>query len=102
MAHLTLGIETSCDETAAAVLEDGRRVRSSVIASPEALPGLAPRRHVEAVWPVVQEALNRAGTTLGDLDGIAVTAGPGLVGSLLVGLSFGKALAVGIDPPLVG
>ena len=110
MAHLTLGIETSCDETAAAVLEDGRRIRSSVIASQEALhapfggivPELASRRHVEAVWPVVQEALNRAGTTLGDLDGIAVTAGPGLVGSLLVGLSFGKALAFAIDLPLVG
>jgi N6-L-threonylcarbamoyladenine synthase len=87
MAHLTLGIETSCDETAAAVLEDGRRIRSSVIASQDALhapfggivPELASRRHVEAVWPVVQEALTRAGTTLGDLDGIAVTAGPGLV-----------------------
>ena len=110
MAHLTLGIETSCDETAAAVLEDGRRIRSSVIASQQALhapfggivPELASRRHVEAVWPVVQEALNRAGTTLGDLDGIAVTAGPGLVGSLLVGLSFGKALAFAIDRSLVG
>jgi N6-L-threonylcarbamoyladenine synthase len=110
MAHLTLGIETSCDETAAAVLEDGRRIRSSVIASQEALhapfggivPELASRRHVEAVWPVVQEALTRAGTTLGDLDGIAVTAGPGLVGSLLVGLSFGKALAFAIDLSLVG
>src|SRR3990172_2956882 len=110
MAHLTLGIETSCDETAAAVLEDGRRIRSSVIASHEALhapfggivPELASRRHLEAVWPVVQEALTRAGTTLGDLDGIAVTAGPGLVGSLLVGLSFGKALAFAIDLSLVG
>ena len=110
MAHLTLGIETSCDETAAAVLEDGRWIRSSIIASQEALhapfggivPELASRRHVEAVWPVVQEALTRAGTTLGDLDGIAVTAGPGLVGSLLVGLSFGKALAFAIDLPLVG
>ena len=110
MAHLTLGIETSCDETAAAVLEDGRRIRSSVIASQDALhapfggivPELASRRHVEAVWPVVQEALTRAGTTLGDLDGIAVTAGPGLVGSLLVGLSFGKALAFATDLSLVG
>jgi len=110
MAHLTLGIETSCDETAAAVLKDGRQIRSSVIASQEALhapfggivPELASRRHLEAVWPVVQEALTRAGTTLGDLDGIAVTAGPGLVGSLLVGLSFGKALAFAIDLSLVG
>lgn len=110
MPHLTLGIETSCDETAAAVLEDGRRIRSSVIASQDALhapyggivPELASRRHVEAVWPVVKEALARAGATLTDLDGIAATAGPGLIGSLLVGLSFGKALAYALDIPLVG
>ena len=110
MAHLTLGIETSCDETAAAVLKDGRQIRSSVIASQEALhapfggivPELASRRHVEAIWPVVREALTRAGATLADLDGIAATAGPGLIGSLLVGLSFGKALAFAIDLPLVG
>ncbi len=110
MAHLTLGIETSCDETAAAVLDDGRRVRSSVIASQDTLhapyggvvPELASRRHVEAIWPVVREALNRAGVTLQDLDGIAATAGPGLIGSLLVGLSFGKALAFALDIPLVG
>ncbi|MGH7369861.1 MAG: tRNA (adenosine(37)-N6)-threonylcarbamoyltransferase complex transferase subunit TsaD, partial [Candidatus Methylomirabilaceae bacterium] len=110
MAYLTLGIETSCDETAAAVLEDGRRVRSSVIASQDALhapyggvvPELASRRHVEAIWPVIREALNRAGATLQDLDGIAATAGPGLIGSLLVGLSFGKALAFALDIPLVG
>ena len=110
MAYLTLGIETSCDETAAAVLEDGRGIRSSVIASQDALhapyggivPELASRRHVEAVWPVVKEALARAGMTLADLDGIAATAGPGLIGSLLVGLSFGKALAFALDIPLVG
>ena len=110
MAHLTLGIETSCDETAAAVLEDGRRIRSSVITSQDALhapyggivPELASRRHVEAVWPVVQEALTRASATLDDLDGIAATAGPGLIGSLLVGLSFGKALAFALDIPMVG
>ena len=110
MAHLTLGIETSCDETAAAVLEDGRRIRSSVIASQEALhapfggivPELASRRHVEAIWPVVQEALTRAGAKLADLDGIAATAGPGLIGALLVGLSFGKALAFAMEIPLVG
>jgi N6-L-threonylcarbamoyladenine synthase len=110
MAHLTLGIETSCDETAAAVVEDGRLVRSSVIASQDALhapfggivPELASRRHVEAVWPVVREALARSGATLADLNGIAATAGPGLIGSLLVGLSFGKALAFARDIPLVG
>ncbi len=110
MAHLTLGIETSCDETAAAVLEDGRRIRSSVIASQDAIhapyggivPELASRRHIEAIWPVVQEALVRAGVSLADLDGIAATAGPGLIGSLLVGLSFGKALAFALEIPLVG
>jgi len=110
MAHLTLGIESSCDETAAAVLEDGCRIRSSVIASQDALhapyggivPELASRRHVEAIWPVVQEALARAAVTLADLDGIAATAGPGLIGSLLVGLSFGKALAFALNIPLVG
>ena len=110
MAHLTLGIETSCDETAAAVLEDGRQIRSSVIASQDTLhapyggivPELASRRHVEAIWPVVQEALTRAGVTLAEIDGIAATAGPGLIGSLLVGLCFGKALAFARDIPLVG
>lgn len=110
MAHLTLGIETSCDETAAAILEDGRRIRSSVIASQDTLhapyggivPELASRRHVEAIWPVVQEALTRAGVTLAEIDGIAATAGPGLIGSLLVGLCFGKALAFARDIPLVG
>jgi N6-L-threonylcarbamoyladenine synthase len=110
MVHLTLGIETSCDETAAAVLEDGRRIRSSVIASQDTLhapfggvvPELASRRHVEVIWPVVQEALARAGVTLAELDGIAATAGPGLIGSLLVGLCFGKALAFARNIPLVG
>jgi len=110
MAHLTLGIETSCDETAAAILEDSRRIRSSVIASQDTLhapyggivPELASRRHVEAIWPVVQEALTRAGVTLAEIDGIAATAGPGLIGSLLVGLCFGKALAFARDIPLVG
>ena len=110
MAHLTLGIETSCDETAAAVLEDGRRIRSSVVASQDILhapyggvvPELASRRHVEAIWPVVQEALSRARVTLAEVDGIAATAGPGLIGSLLVGLCFGKALAFARHIPLVG
>src|SRR5574341_15619 len=110
MAHLILGIETSCDETAAAILEDGRRIRSSVVASQDLLhapyggivPELASRRHVEAIWPVVQEALTRAGADFGDLDGIAATTGPGLIGSLLVGLCFGKALAFARNIPLVG
>ncbi|MDE2179392.1 MAG: tRNA (adenosine(37)-N6)-threonylcarbamoyltransferase complex transferase subunit TsaD [candidate division NC10 bacterium] len=110
MAHLTLGIETSCDETAAAILEDGRRIRSSVVASQDILhapyggivPELASRRHVEAIWPVVQEALVRAEVYLSDLDGIAATTGPGLIGPLLVGLCFGKALAFAKHIPLVG
>jgi N6-L-threonylcarbamoyladenine synthase len=110
MAHLTLGIETSCDETAAAILEDGRRIRSSVVASQDLLhapyggvvPELASRRHIEAIWPVVHEACTRAEVSLGNLDGIAATAGPGLIGSLLVGLCFGKALAFASGIPLVG
>ena len=110
MSYLTLGIETSCDETAAAVLEDGRRIRSSVVASQDALhapyggivPEMASRRHVEAIWPVTQEALTKAGVTLAEIDGIAATTGPGLIGSLLVGLCFGKALAFARNIPLVG
>ena len=110
MSHLTLGIETSCDETAAAILEDGRRIRSSVVASQDLLhapyggivPELASRRHVEAIWPVAQEALARAGVGFGDLDGIVATMGPGLIGSLLVGLCFGKSLAFARNIPLVG
>src|SRR5229473_3993716 len=96
-----LGIESSCDETAAAVVADGRRILSSVVASQElvhapyggVVPELASRRHLEVIVPVVEDALARAGVKLGDLDGIAVTQGPGLVGSLLVGCSLAKALA---------
>jgi N6-L-threonylcarbamoyladenine synthase len=104
-----LGIETSCDETAAAVLEDGV-LRSSVVQSQDALhrgyggvvPELASRRHLEVVLPVVENALKDAGVGLGDLDGLAVTCGPGLVGSLLVGLSVAKAVAYAHGLPLVG
>ncbi|MGH7376475.1 MAG: tRNA (adenosine(37)-N6)-threonylcarbamoyltransferase complex transferase subunit TsaD, partial [Candidatus Methylomirabilales bacterium] len=96
---LILGIETSCDETAAAVLEDGRRLRSSVVLSQETLhapfggivPELASRRHLETLGPVLREALRRADVTLADLTALAVTVGPGLVGSLLVGVSTAKA-----------
>jgi len=105
-----LGIESSCDETAAAVLADGRRVLSSVVASQDAVhapyggvvPELASRRHLEMIVPVVEEALAGAGVGLADLDGIAVTNGPGLVGSLLVGCSFAKAVAYVHRVPLVG
>jgi N6-L-threonylcarbamoyladenine synthase len=110
MSKLVLGIETSCDETAAAVLADGRRVLSSVVASQDdvhapyggVVPELASRRHLEVIVPVVERALADAGVGLGDLDGLAVTHGPGLVGSLLVGCSMAKALAWVHGLPLVG
>jgi N6-L-threonylcarbamoyladenine synthase len=110
MGKVVLGIETSCDETAAAVLTDGRRVLSSVVASQDdvhapyggVVPELASRRHIEVIVPVVEKALTDAGVALGDLDGIAVTYGPGLVGSLLVGCSMAKALAWVHRLPLVG
>ena len=110
MSKLVLGIESSCDETAAAVLADGRRLLSSVVASQDdvhapyggVVPELASRRHIEVIVPVVDKALADAGVRFGDLDGIAVTYGPGLVGSLLVGCSMGKALAWVHGLPLVG
>jgi len=106
---LILGIETSCDETAAAVVEDGSRIRSDVIASQIALhspyggvvPELASRKHVEAILPVIAQALEEAGVTLSRLDAVAVTQGPGLVGALLVGVSAAKALAYALDRPLI-
>ena len=104
-----LGIETSCDETAAAVVEDGRRPLSDVVATQIELhrrwggvvPELASRNHVMQVLPVVDEALARAQTTPESLDGIAVTAGPGLIGALLVGVQVAKALALAWQKPLV-
>ena len=105
-----LGLETSCDETAAAVVEDGRRQLSSVIASQVdvhrrwggVVPELASRNHLVQVMPVVDEALLRAGLTLGDLDGLAVTNGPGLAGALLVGVQTAKGLAWATGLPFVG
>ncbi len=107
---VVLGIETSCDETAAAVLADGRRVLSNVVASQDAIhapyggvvPELASRRHLEVITPVVDRALRDAGVGLPDLDGLVVTRGPGLVGSLLVGISVAKSLAFAHRKPLVG
>jgi len=104
-----LGIETSCDETAAAVVEDGRRALSDVVATQieihrrwgGVVPELASRNHVVQVLPVVDEAMRKAGVVPGDIDGIAVTAGPGLVGALLVGVQVAKALALGWQVPLV-
>jgi len=105
-----LGIESSCDETAAAVVEDGRVALSDVVASQNevharyggVVPELASRAHILNVVPVVQAALDRAGTTLDQIDGLAVTNAPGLVGALLVGLQTAKSLAWVTGKPLVG
>ena len=107
---LVLGIETSCDETAAAVVEDGRHVRGDALFSQVAMhavwggivPEIASRAHVEKVLPVIDEALAQAGVTIDQLDAVAVTRGPGLVGALLVGVQVGKALAWSRGLPLVG
>ncbi len=107
---LILGIETSCDDTAAAVVEDGYRVLSSVVSSQDSVharyggvvPELASRRHIEEIIPVVAEALKRAGLELKDIEGISVTQGPGLVGSILVGLSFAKSVSYVRGLPLTG
>lgn len=105
-----LALETSCDETAAAVVVDGGRVRSNVVASQIALhrihggvvPELAARGHVAAVVPVIEAALAEAGIGRDGVDALAVTAGPGLAGSLLVGVNVAKAMAYALDRPLVG
>ncbi|MBQ1382150.1 MAG: tRNA (adenosine(37)-N6)-threonylcarbamoyltransferase complex transferase subunit TsaD, partial [Ruminococcus sp.] len=104
-----LGIESSCDETAAAVVEDGKRVLSNVVASQidehrlygGVVPEIASRRHAENIYWVVQEALLKAGCDLDDIDAVAVTYAPGLIGALLVGISFAKGLAMAADKPLV-
>jgi N6-L-threonylcarbamoyladenine synthase len=107
---LILGIESSCDETAAAVIEDGRTIRSNIVASQVAthrpfggiVPELASREHIRNMVPVVEQAMRAAEVEFSELDGIAVTYGPGLVGSLLVGLSYAKSLAYALAKPLVG
>jgi N6-L-threonylcarbamoyladenine synthase len=107
---LILAIESSCDDTAAAVLEPEHRVLSSIISSQNEIharfggivPELASRRHIEMIRPVVDEALSQADVSLDDIDLIAATQGPGLVGSLLVGFTFAKALALVRDLPCVG
>lgn len=104
-----LGIESSCDETAAAVVEDGRTVLSNVIATSldehklygGVVPEIASRRHAESISGVVEEALLQANCTLDDIDAVAVTYAPGLIGALLVGVNFAKGLAVSADKPLV-
>ena len=105
-----LAIESSCDETAAAVVENGERILASVVASQMSthgkyggvVPELASREHLRAIVPVVREALDRSGTRLSDLSAIAVTVGPGLVGSLLVGLTYAKSLSFASRLPLIG
>ena len=105
-----LGIETSCDETAAAVVKDGREIASNVIASQAKIheryggvfPEIASRQHILHIVPVVEQALGDAGLGLGDLGGVAVTCGPGLAGSLLVGVNMAKGLAYAAGLPLIG
>src|SRR5438552_12838314 len=105
-----LGIETSCDETSAAVFEDGWALRSNVVASQAELhapfggvvPEIASRRHTELITAVIDEALRQAGVSLEQIEGIAVTNRPGLIGSLLVGLTAAKCLALARNLPLVG
>jgi len=107
---LILGIETSCDETAAAVVKDGKRILSNVVASQVELhrkfwgivPEIASRRHLETIIPVIEEALKRARVRLNDLDAVATTYGPGLLGSLLVGLTVAKGIAYALNLPFVG
>lgn len=105
-----LGIESSCDETAAAIVEDGRRILSSAVASQVAIhhpfggvvPELASRKHIEAVVPVVEQAIGDAGLRIEEIDAVAATQGPGLVGCLLIGFSFAKAFAFARGLPWVG
>ena len=106
---ILLGIESSCDETAAALVEDGRKILSSVVASQVeehkiyggVVPEIASRRHSEAIVGVVKEALEQGGKTLSEIDGIAVTYAPGLIGALLVGVNFAKGLSLSSGLPLI-
>ncbi|MCS5679040.1 MAG: tRNA (adenosine(37)-N6)-threonylcarbamoyltransferase complex transferase subunit TsaD, partial [Acidimicrobiales bacterium] len=109
MSDVVLGIETSCDETAAAVVERAQLVRSSVVSSQVerhalfggVVPEIAGRAHVEQMVPVIAEALVSAGAEGADLDAVAATTGPGLAGSLLIGVSAAKALSLVWDVPFV-
>ncbi len=106
---ILLGIESSCDETAASLVEDGRTILSSVVASQVeehkiyggVVPEIASRRHSEAIVGVVKEALEQGGKTLSQIDGIAVTYAPGLIGALLVGVNFAKGLSLSTGLPLI-
>ncbi|MCL0106051.1 hypothetical protein M1N60_02035 [Thermodesulfovibrionales bacterium] len=104
-----LGIDTSCDDTSAAVITAEDKILSNIVSSQSDIhkryggivPELSSRRHIEMIWPVVNEALNRAKTSLDDIDAIAVCYGPGLIGSLLVGCSFAKAVGYAKGIPVV-
>src|SRR5512136_720510 len=105
-----LGVETSCDETAASIVENGRLILSSTVASQVELhaqfggvfPEVASRQHIRTIYPIVETALQQAHLDLGDVDAIAVTRGPGLPGSLVVGMNMAKGLALSSGLPLVG
>ncbi|MFH1684164.1 MAG: tRNA (adenosine(37)-N6)-threonylcarbamoyltransferase complex transferase subunit TsaD [Candidatus Margulisiibacteriota bacterium] len=105
-----LAIETSCDETAAAVVKDGQEILSNIISSQVEfhqkyggiVPEIASRKHIEVINPIIQEALDTAKVTFKDLDAVAVTHGPGLIGSLIVGLSAAKSIAYALNIPLIG
>lgn len=107
---LTLAIETSCDETSVAVVKDGREILSNIISSQieihrkfgGVVPEVASRKHIENINPIIQQALDEANVGFNDIDIIGVTQGPGLVGALLIGISTAKALAYGLNKPLVG
>ena len=110
MSDLIMGIETSCDETAAAIVEDGKKIISNIVASQISIhqkyggvvPEIASRKHMEYIIPVIDKALDESGKKITDLSAIAVTYGPGLIGSLLVGLSVAKAMAYAKNIPLIG
>ncbi len=107
---LLLSIETSCDETAAAVVSDGRCILSNIVSSQVAIhaeyggvvPEIASRKHLEMITPVIRQAIDKANVNLSEIEGIAVTRGPGLMGALLVGISMAKSLSLACDIPLVG
>jgi len=106
---LILGIDTSCDDTSASIVEDGTRIVSNIVTSQDDIhrkyggivPELASRQHIEMIWPVVDEAMKKAGTDFNDISAVAVCYGPGLIGSLLIGVCFAKSLAYVNKIPLV-
>lgn len=104
-----LAVETSCDETGVAIVEDGRRIRANVVASQAAhertggiVPEVAAREHLRAIDPIAQQALRDAGAALSDVDAVAATVGPGLIGALLVGANYARGLALGAGLPFIG